>query len=96
MELTQQLSNVEQLIPILQSFQKNRQATIDQNQQELLRKTYYSIYGIQPSLSCGTCVIEHLHQLLAWYEKHSGKPIVNAPVPENKSNKGCNGCKKKI
>lgn len=94
MELNEQLSNVEQLLPVLHSFQKNRQATIDLNQQELLKTTYLSIYGIQPTLSCSTCVIEHLHQLLAWYEKNGLAPIINIPAPQKKS-KGCNGCKKK-
>ncbi|RZK12903.1 MAG: hypothetical protein EOO46_01325 [Flavobacterium sp.] len=96
MELEQQLLNIEQLMPTLATFQRSRQANITPDQQELLKSTYQSIFGIIPSVSCSPCTIEALHNLTAYWEKHTGKSSVIPPVPENKSRKKpCDGCKQK-
>ena len=88
-----QLQNIQKLIPILVTFNKSGQAKITPDQQQLLKETYQAIYQLPAQISCSTCVIEYLNQLLSYYEKHA--PSLDVPEPQSKSKKPCTSCKKK-
>lgn len=90
------LNNIEQLIPILKEFQTKGTANISIDEKLLLKKTYNNIHPhVQVDISCTTCILHYLNQLLAFYEREKPKQILIEHAPEETTPKKNKPMKKK-
>ncbi|MBN9299996.1 MAG: hypothetical protein J0I41_23545 [Filimonas sp.] len=89
MEQGQILKNIEELLPILYKYRKDKVATISVEQKLLLKDTYLAMCPYaNVTLTCTPCIVRILDIMLSYYERENPKYLESLSVNQVETSVG--------